>query len=151
MIVFKSQWGCIPIYLSHHFNVPKRYFVVLQVLNDFDESAKRRVDDLTPYTDDLCRLFTTSRDPNVRRLALNALVRHSRSEPAFAPQHLLPSYLACLRQTSVVCFAETIYLRSCSFFAPNRRLLCFRYISKSAFPPKIWNQNFLLPDQSKHP
>nr|CAB3256291.1 integrator complex subunit 1 [Phallusia mammillata] len=75
---------------------------ILQALADFDESSKRRVDDLTPFLPELIRHFSESDDRSVRKSAIGAAVRHARADPNCATKLVLPRFLSCLREAGVV-------------------------------------------------
>nr|XP_009861729.2 integrator complex subunit 1 [Ciona intestinalis] len=70
----------------------------LLVLHDFDESSKRKIDDVTPFLSDLRRIFCKGRDPVARKLALAATLRHARSHPETTRNKILEDFISCLKQ-----------------------------------------------------
>uniref|UniRef100_H2Y9A7 Uncharacterized protein n=1 Tax=Ciona savignyi TaxID=51511 RepID=H2Y9A7_CIOSA len=72
----------------------------LLVLSDFDESSKRKIDDVTPFVGDLRRIFSKGRDPVARKQALSAAIRHARNHPQATRKLFLEDFISCLSRHS---------------------------------------------------
>ncbi|XP_076816735.1 integrator complex subunit 1-like [Clavelina lepadiformis] len=75
---------------------------VKQVLADFDESSKRRIDNIVQFVPELRKIFSRSLDPAARKSALAAAIRFARQSPTYTEKDLFPEYISCLREHSRV-------------------------------------------------
>uniref|UniRef100_H2XNV6 Uncharacterized protein n=1 Tax=Ciona intestinalis TaxID=7719 RepID=H2XNV6_CIOIN len=97
---------------------------LLHVLHDFDESSKRKIDDVTPFLSDLRRIFCKGRDPVARKLALAATLRHARSHPETTRNKILEDFISCLKQHNKISYENDVVARDVINFLPDLTVLC---------------------------